>query len=76
MGAAVTVISLLGLLVYAPLKAITCCTGTFDGERYLQCGHAVRDRSGRGLGGHALHRRTPSAEGEDERGRSLVVRQR
>lgn len=35
-GTAITVVSLLGLLVYAPLKAMSFRTGTFDGEKYLQ----------------------------------------
>lgn len=35
-GAAITVFSVLGLLVYAPLKAMSFRTGTFDGEKYLQ----------------------------------------
>jgi hypothetical protein len=35
-GTAITVFSLLGLLVYAPLKAMSFRTGTFDGEKYLQ----------------------------------------
>lgn len=35
-GTAITVLSLLGLLVYAPLKAMSFRTGTFDGEKYLQ----------------------------------------
>lgn len=35
-GTAITMLSLLGLLVYAPLKAMSFRTGTFDGEKYLQ----------------------------------------
>ncbi len=35
-GAFVTVVSLLGLLVYAPLKAMKFRDGTFDGDKYIQ----------------------------------------
>ena len=35
-GAFITVVSALGLLVYAPLKAMKFRTGTFDGEKYIK----------------------------------------
>lgn len=35
-GTAITMLSLLGLLIYAPLKGMSFRTGTFDGEKYLQ----------------------------------------
>lgn len=36
MGTTITVISLAGLLVYAPLRGMRFRDGTFDGERYLR----------------------------------------
>jgi len=35
-GSAITVVSALGLLVYAPLKAMKFKDGTFDGEKYIK----------------------------------------
>jgi hypothetical protein len=35
-GAFITVVSALGLLVYAPLKAMKFKDGTFDGDKYIQ----------------------------------------
>jgi hypothetical protein len=36
MGAAITFFSAVGLLIYAPLKAMKFKDGTFDGEKYIQ----------------------------------------
>lgn len=49
MGTAITVFSAIGLLVYAPLKAMRFKDGTFDGDRYLRVATACLIGVGVGL---------------------------